>query len=60
VDLHYLNVQNLSDVFFKFQHKRSHKKDKENKAAAMLEKNKTEDMTEQLLPKSKLPLRLVN
>ena len=43
-----------------FQHKRSHKKDKENKAAAMLEKNKTEDMTEQLLPKSKLPLRLVN
>ncbi|XP_072197114.1 kinesin-like protein KIF11 [Excalfactoria chinensis] len=43
-----------------FQYKRSHKKDKENKSATMLEKNKTEDTTEQLLPKSKLPLRSAN
>ncbi|KAM9380089.1 kinesin-like protein KIF11 [Phaethornis superciliosus] len=43
-----------------FQHKRSHKKDKENKSAAMVEKNKIEDMTEQFLPKSKPPLRSLN
>ncbi|XP_068544189.1 kinesin-like protein KIF11 [Anas acuta] len=43
-----------------FQHKRSHKKDKENKSAATLEKTKTEDLTEQLLPKSKIPLRSMN
>ncbi|XP_009896048.2 kinesin-like protein KIF11 [Dryobates pubescens] len=43
-----------------FQHKRSHKKDKENKSAATVEKNKIEDMTEQFLLKSKLPLRSQN
>ncbi|XP_010563226.1 PREDICTED: kinesin-like protein KIF11 isoform X1 [Haliaeetus leucocephalus] len=43
-----------------FQHKRSHKKDKENKSAATVEKNKIEDMTEQFLPKSKPPLRALN
>uniref|UniRef100_A0A8C8APB8 Kinesin-like protein n=1 Tax=Otus sunia TaxID=257818 RepID=A0A8C8APB8_9STRI len=43
-----------------FQHKRNHKKDKENKSAATVEKNKIEDMTEQFLPKSKLPLRSLN
>ncbi|KAK4821686.1 hypothetical protein QYF61_027388 [Mycteria americana] len=43
-----------------FQHKRSHKKDKENKSAATVEKNKIEDMTEQFLPKSKPPLRSLN
>ncbi|KFO83572.1 Kinesin-like KIF11, partial [Buceros rhinoceros silvestris] len=43
-----------------FQHKRSHKKDKENKSAATAEKNKIEDMTEQFLPKSKPPLRSLN
>nr|XP_021149439.1 kinesin-like protein KIF11 [Columba livia] len=43
-----------------FQHKRSHKKDKENKSAATVEKNKIEDMTESLLPKSKPPLRSLN
>ncbi|XP_054688319.1 kinesin-like protein KIF11 isoform X1 [Grus americana] len=43
-----------------FQHKRSHKKDKENKSAATVEKNKIEDMTEQFFPKSKLPLRSLN
>ncbi|XP_067156176.1 kinesin-like protein KIF11 [Apteryx mantelli] len=43
-----------------FQHKRSHKKDKENKSTAAWEKTKTEDMVEQFLPKSKLPLRSLN
>ncbi|KAM6265966.1 kinesin-like protein KIF11 [Porphyrio hochstetteri] len=43
-----------------FQHKRSHKKDKENKSTATVEKNKIEDMTEQFLPKSKMPLRSLN
>ncbi|KGL76230.1 Kinesin-like KIF11, partial [Tinamus guttatus] len=43
-----------------FQHKRSHKKDKENKSTAAWEKTKTDDMMEQLLPKSKLPLRSLN
>ncbi|KFV82797.1 Kinesin-like KIF11, partial [Struthio camelus australis] len=43
-----------------FQHKRSHKKDKENKSTATWEKTKTEDMMEQILPKSKLPLRSLN
>ncbi|XP_064000764.1 kinesin-like protein KIF11 [Pogoniulus pusillus] len=43
-----------------FQHKRSHKKDKENKSAATVEKNKIEDMAEQFLPKSNLPLRSLN
>ncbi|XP_025907431.1 kinesin-like protein KIF11 [Nothoprocta perdicaria] len=43
-----------------FQHKRSHKKDKENKSTSSWEKTKTEDMTEQLLSKSKLPLRSLN
>ncbi|KAM4669163.1 kinesin-like protein KIF11 isoform 3-T3 [Amazona ochrocephala] len=42
-----------------FQHKRSHKKDKENKFAATVE-SKIEDMTEQFLPKSKPPLRSLN
>ncbi|XP_005144111.2 kinesin-like protein KIF11 [Melopsittacus undulatus] len=42
-----------------FQHKRSHKKDKENKSAAAVE-SKIEDMTEQFLPKSKPPLRSLN
>jgi len=53
-------MHNLLGIFFKSQHKRSHKKDKENKAAATVEKNKIEDMTEQFLPKSKPPLRLLN
>ncbi|KAM6105803.1 kinesin-like protein KIF11 [Pterocles gutturalis] len=43
-----------------FQHKRSHKRDKENKSAATVEKKKTEDMVEQFLPKSKLPLKSLN
>ncbi|XP_042643873.1 kinesin-like protein KIF11 isoform X2 [Tyto alba] len=43
-----------------FQHKRSHKKDKENKSAATVEKNKIGDMTERFLPKSKPPLRSLN
>ncbi|XP_065494667.1 kinesin-like protein KIF11 [Caloenas nicobarica] len=43
-----------------FQHKRSHKKDKENKSAATVEKNKIEDMAEPFLPKSKPPLRSLN
>uniref|UniRef100_A0A8C3MLM4 Uncharacterized protein n=1 Tax=Geospiza parvula TaxID=87175 RepID=A0A8C3MLM4_GEOPR len=42
-----------------FQHKRSLKKGKENKSAASVE-NKMEDMTEELLQKSKHPLRLLN
>ncbi|XP_065528004.1 kinesin-like protein KIF11 [Lathamus discolor] len=42
-----------------FQHKRSHKRDKENKSAAAVE-SKIEDMTEQFLPKSKPPLRSLN
>ncbi|KAM4775464.1 kinesin-like protein KIF11 isoform 2-T2 [Cyanocitta cristata] len=42
-----------------FQHKRSVKKGKENKSATTLE-NKTEDMTEEFLQKSKHPLRLLN
>ncbi|XP_010009169.1 PREDICTED: kinesin-like protein KIF11, partial [Nestor notabilis] len=42
-----------------FQHKRSHRKDKENKSAAIVE-SKIEDMTEQFLPKSKPPLRSLN
>ncbi|KAM9549829.1 kinesin-like protein KIF11 isoform 3-T3 [Guaruba guarouba] len=42
-----------------FQHKRSHKKDKENKSAATVER-KIEDTTEQFLPKSKPPLRSLN
>uniref|UniRef100_A0A672VDF1 Kinesin family member 11 n=1 Tax=Strigops habroptila TaxID=2489341 RepID=A0A672VDF1_STRHB len=42
-----------------FQHKRSHKKDKENRSAATME-SKIEDMTEQFLPKSKPPLRSLN
>ncbi|KFO70975.1 Kinesin-like KIF11, partial [Cuculus canorus] len=43
-----------------FQHKRSHKKDKENKSAATVGKNKIEDMTEPFLPKFKPPLRSLN
>ncbi|XP_069720148.1 kinesin-like protein KIF11 [Phaenicophaeus curvirostris] len=43
-----------------FQHKRSHKKDKENKSAATVGKNETEDMTEPFLPKFKPPLRSLN
>ncbi|XP_066047282.1 kinesin-like protein KIF11 [Chamaea fasciata] len=42
-----------------FQHKRSLKKGKENKSAAPVE-NKVEDMTEEVLQKSKHPLRLLN
>ncbi|XP_038620543.1 kinesin-like protein KIF11 [Tachyglossus aculeatus] len=40
-----------------FQHKKSHKKDKENKAIAVLEMAKGEETLEQYVPKSKLPLR---
>ncbi|KFW02036.1 Kinesin-like KIF11, partial [Eurypyga helias] len=43
-----------------FQHKRSRRKDKENKSAATVEKSKIEDMTEQFLPKPKPPLRSLN
>ncbi|XP_070608485.1 kinesin-like protein KIF11 [Erythrolamprus reginae] len=43
-----------------FQHKRSIKKDKENKAAFFLEKAKDENSTIPSLPKSKYPLRLLN
>lgn len=60
ISLYTLNMENWSGLFFKSQHKRSHKKDKENKSAATLEKTKTEDLTEQLLPKSKIPLRSMN
>ncbi|ETE73755.1 Kinesin-like protein KIF11, partial [Ophiophagus hannah] len=43
-----------------FQHKRSVKKDKENKAAFFLEKAKEEDSRTPSLPKSKYPLRALN
>ncbi|XP_034286328.1 kinesin-like protein KIF11 [Pantherophis guttatus] len=43
-----------------FQHKRSVKKDKENKAAFFLEKAKEEDSTTPSHPKSKYPLRVLN
>ncbi|XP_058044857.1 kinesin-like protein KIF11 [Ahaetulla prasina] len=43
-----------------FQHKRSVKKDKENKAAFFLEKAKEEDSTTPSYPKSKYPLRVLN
>ncbi|XP_061204985.1 kinesin-like protein KIF11 [Neopsephotus bourkii] len=42
-----------------FQHKRSHRKDKENRSAAAVE-SKIEDTTEQFLPKFKPPLRSLN
>uniref|UniRef100_A0A8C8R9C9 Kinesin family member 11 n=1 Tax=Pelusios castaneus TaxID=367368 RepID=A0A8C8R9C9_9SAUR len=43
-----------------FQHKKSVKKDKENKSTSILERSKVEDTTEPSLPKSKLPLRALN
>ncbi|XP_026526531.1 kinesin-like protein KIF11 [Notechis scutatus] len=43
-----------------FQHKRSIKKDKENKAAFFLEKAKEEDSRTPSFPKSKYPLRALN
>ncbi|KAJ7324132.1 hypothetical protein JRQ81_017152 [Phrynocephalus forsythii] len=43
-----------------FQHKRSVKKDKENKTCVFLEKGKEEDSADTLLSKSKYPLRIQN
>uniref|UniRef100_A0A8C3RP43 Kinesin-like protein n=1 Tax=Chelydra serpentina TaxID=8475 RepID=A0A8C3RP43_CHESE len=43
-----------------FQHKKSVKKDKENKSTSILERSKMEDTTEQSLPKAKLPLKALN
>ncbi|XP_043375517.1 kinesin-like protein KIF11 isoform X3 [Dermochelys coriacea] len=43
-----------------FQHKKSVKKDKENKSTSILERSKMEETTEQSLPKSKLPLKALN
>ncbi|XP_074855659.1 kinesin-like protein KIF11 [Carettochelys insculpta] len=43
-----------------FQHKKSVKKDKENKSTSILERSKTDDTTEQFLSKSKLPLKALN
>ncbi|XP_053168654.1 kinesin-like protein KIF11 isoform X2 [Hemicordylus capensis] len=43
-----------------FQHKRSVKKDKENKSASFLEKAKEEDTADQSLSKTKIPLRVQN
>uniref|UniRef100_A0A8D0GD80 Kinesin motor domain-containing protein n=1 Tax=Sphenodon punctatus TaxID=8508 RepID=A0A8D0GD80_SPHPU len=43
-----------------FQHKRSSRKDKENKSMILLERSKTEDPAEESTSKAKLPLRAVN
>ncbi|XP_066476731.1 kinesin-like protein KIF11 [Tiliqua scincoides] len=52
-------IQTSGGVPF-FQHKRSVKKDKENKPASFLEKTKEEDTADQPLSKSKMPLRALN
>ncbi|KAM6441990.1 kinesin-like protein KIF11 [Liasis olivaceus] len=54
-----LCIQTSGGVPF-FQHKRSVKKDKENKSAIFLEKAKEEDSTTPSLSKSKYPLRVLN
>ena len=43
-----------------FQHKKSHGKDKENRGTNPLEKSKVEDIIEQPVTKSRLPLRAQN
>uniref|UniRef100_A0A8D0GFF4 Kinesin motor domain-containing protein n=1 Tax=Sphenodon punctatus TaxID=8508 RepID=A0A8D0GFF4_SPHPU len=43
-----------------FQHKKSGRKDKENKSAIFLERSKDEDTAEKSISKSKIPLRATN
>uniref|UniRef100_A0A8C6YFX4 Kinesin family member 11 n=1 Tax=Naja naja TaxID=35670 RepID=A0A8C6YFX4_NAJNA len=55
-----INKSNSNASSLTLQHKRSVKKDKENKAAFFLEKAKEEDSRTPSLPKSKYPLRALN